>query len=140
MSEKPKFFATPAAFRAWLAKHHDRSDAQWVGFYKRGTGKKSITWPESVDEALSFGWIDGVRRSIDDTCYTIRFTPRLARSIWSAKNIARFHELAGEGRIEPAGQRAFDERDVARTNQYSFEQERVSFDREQMRAFRSNKE
>ena len=140
MTPKPRFFASPEKLRAWFAEHHATSDELLVGFHKRATGKKSITWSESVDEALSFGWIDGVRRSIDDTCYTIRFTPRRARSIWSAKNIARFHELAGEGRIEPAGQRAFDERDVARTNQYSFEQERVSFDREQMRAFRSNKE
>ena len=98
-------------------------------FHKKGTGKASVTWPESVDEALCFGWIDGVRRSLDENSYTIRFTPRRARSIWSAKNIARFHELVAEGRVEPPGQRAFDERDVARTNQYSFEQERVGFDR-----------
>ena len=89
---------------------------------------------------MCFGWIDGVRRSLDENSYTIRFTPRRARSIWSAKNIARFTELAAEERVEPAGQRAFDERDVARTNQYSFEQDRVGFDRAQTREFRANKE
>src|SRR4029079_5082805 len=96
MSEKPKFFATPAAFRAWLAKHHDRSDAQWVGFYKRGSGKPSITWPESVDEALSFGWIDGIRKSIDAEAYMIRFTPRKPGSIWNAVNTKRMRELIAE--------------------------------------------
>src|SRR5678816_536690 len=115
---KPKFFATQARFRAWLAKHHETADELLVGFHKRDSGKASITWPESVDEALCFGWIDGVRRSLDENTYTIRFTPRRARSIWSAKNIARFHELVAEGRVEPAGQRTFDERDVSRTNQY----------------------
>jgi uncharacterized protein YdeI (YjbR/CyaY-like superfamily) len=136
---KPRFFASPEKLRAWFAKSHQTADELLAGFHKKATGKASITWAESVDEALCFGWIDGVRRSIDENSYTIRFTPRRARSIWSAKNIARFHELAAEGRVEPAGQRAFDERDVARTNQYSFEQERVSFDRAQAREFRANK-
>ena len=139
MAPKPQFFTTPEQLRAWFAKHHDTADELIAAFHKKGTGKSSITWPEAVDEALCFGWIDSVRRSLDENSYTNRFTPRRARSIWSAKNIARFDELAAEGRVAPPGQRAFDERDVVRTNQYSFEQERVGFDRAQTREFRANK-
>ena len=95
-----------------VRRYHTTTDELSSGS-TRTTGKPSITWAESVDEALSFGWIDGVRRSIDEDCYTIRFTPRRTRSIWSAKNIKSFHELVAEGRIAPAGQRTFDERDVA---------------------------
>ena len=139
MVPKPQFFSSSEELRAWFAAHHDTAEDLLAAFHKKGTGKPSITWPGAVDEALCFGWIDSVRRSLDESSYTIRFTPRRARSIWSAKNIARFQELAAEGRIALAGQRAFDERDVARTNQYSFEQERVGFDRAQMREFRCNK-
>src|SRR5690348_11967034 len=101
---KPKFFKTPSDFRKWLQKHHETEDELLVGFYKKGSGKPSITWPESVDEALCFGWIDGVRRSLGDEAYTIRFTPRRARSIWSAVNIKRATELLAEGRMAPKGQ------------------------------------
>src|SRR5215510_496316 len=100
---KPRFFATPEDFRAWLARNHEKADALLVGFYKRGSGRPSILWPESVDEALSFGWIDGVRRRIDDRSYSIRFTPRRKGSIWSAVNIRRARELQGQGRMAPAG-------------------------------------
>src|SRR6184192_4420829 len=91
---KPMFFATPAAFRAWLERNHDKESELLVGFYKKGSGRPSMTWPESVDQALAFGWIDGVRRRIDDESYSIRFTPRRRGSIWSAVNIKRASELA----------------------------------------------
>jgi uncharacterized protein YdeI (YjbR/CyaY-like superfamily) len=120
-----RYFATPAAWRAWLAKHHTTHDVLVVGFYKRGSGKPSITWPESVDEALCFGWIDGVRQSVDADRYTIRFTPRRARSIWSHKNIARMKELLAAGKVAPAGKRAFEARSSDRSGVYSFEQRRA---------------
>jgi uncharacterized protein YdeI (YjbR/CyaY-like superfamily) len=99
----PVYFATPAAFRAWLEEHHDAADELWVGFHKRATGRPSLTWPESVDEALCFGWIDGLRRSVDDERYAIRFTPRRPNSIWSRVNIDRVAALTAEGRMRPAG-------------------------------------
>jgi len=139
MSEKPKFFATPAAFRAWLAKHHDRSDAQWVGFYRRGSGKPSITWPESVDEALSFGWIDGVRKSIDDEAYMIRFTPRKPSSIWSAVNTKRMRELIAENRVHPAGLAAFEKRDERKTQIYAYERGNCELPPELEKTFRANR-
>lgn len=120
-SMKPKFFATPARFRAWLEAHHATEAELLVGFYKKGSGKPSITWPESVDEALCFGWIDGVRRSLGDEAYSIRFTPRNPRSTWSAVNVARVAELTRLGRMTPAGRRAFEARTPERTGIYSFE-------------------
>src|SRR5437764_15434967 len=115
------FFATPEAFRAWLLAHYESARELWVGFYKKGSGRPSITWPESVDEALSFGWIDGVRRSLGDEAYTIRFTPRKPTSIWSAVNVARVEALTKEQRMRPAGLRAFAARTPERTGVYSFE-------------------
>src|SRR5215212_5717919 len=100
---EPRFFPTPAKFRAWLERNHDKADELLVGFYKKDSGKPSITWPESVDQALCFGWIDGVRRRIDDVSYSIRFTPRRKGSIWSAINIARVAELTKLGLMQPAG-------------------------------------
>jgi uncharacterized protein YdeI (YjbR/CyaY-like superfamily) len=139
VAARPKFFATPDEFRAWLAQHHDTADELLVGFHKKASGTPSLTWPESVDEALCFGWIDGVRRSVDDDRYTIRFTPRRARSIWSQKNLARYRELDAEGRVQPAGRDAFESRDEARTRQYSFEQDAAEFTPAQAKAFRANK-
>src|SRR5258706_1200356 len=98
-----KFFADAASFRAWLAENHDQARELWVGFHKRHTGKPSLTWPESVDEALCFGWIDGLRKSIDSNRYKIRFTPRRAGSVWSAINLARVKALTRSGRMHPAG-------------------------------------
>ena len=121
---KPTFFATPAKLRAWFEKNHDRREELWVGFHKRGSGKPSITWPESVDEALSFGWIDGVRKSLGETSYVIRFTPRKPRSTWSAVNIARAKELTALGRMHPAGLAAFERRTDDRSAIYSYEQRR----------------
>ena len=119
---KPTFFATPAAFRKWLEKNHHTTPELLVGFYKKGSGKPSITWPESVDEALCFGWIDGIRRRIDDESYSIRFTPRRARSIWSNVNTKRVAVLRKEGRMHSAGLAAFKARDEKRSGIYSFEQ------------------
>jgi uncharacterized protein YdeI (YjbR/CyaY-like superfamily) len=120
----PLFFATPAAWRRWLARHHATAPVAWVGFHKKGTGKPSITWPESVDEALCFGWIDGVRKRLDADSYVIRFTPRRAGSTWSAVNVRRVAALGREGRMTPAGRRAYDARTAAKTAVYSFEQRR----------------
>jgi uncharacterized protein YdeI (YjbR/CyaY-like superfamily) len=137
---RPRFFATPDQLRAWFEQHHASHDELLVGLHKVGTGRRSVTWAESVDEALCFGWIDGVRRSLDDDSYTIRFTPRRARSIWSQKNLARYAELDSAGRVQPAGRRAFEARDEARTRRYSFEQAEAAFTREQTRTFRANHE
>jgi uncharacterized protein YdeI (YjbR/CyaY-like superfamily) len=122
MALKPKFFKTPADFRNWLATHHTNAKELLVGFYKKDSGKPSITWPESVDEALCFGWIDGIRRRIDDDSYSIRFTPRRSSSTWSAVNIARAKALSGDGRMAPAGDRAFAARKEDRSGIYSYEQ------------------
>jgi uncharacterized protein YdeI (YjbR/CyaY-like superfamily) len=118
---KPTFFRTPADFRKWFEKNHEKAPELLVGFYKKGSGKPSITWPESVDEALCFGWIDGIRRTIDDESYTIRFTPRRARSIWSAVNVKRVAELTKLGRMHLTGLRAFEARDPKRSGIYAYE-------------------
>ena len=118
----PLFFATPAAFRAWLDQHHSTEKELAVGFQKRSCGKPSITWPESVDAALCYGWIDGVRHSIDETSYQIRFTPRKATSIWSAINIMRVAELTKLGLMRPTGIKAFEARQDDKTAIYSYEQ------------------
>ncbi len=115
------FFATPAAFRKWLVKNHDLASELLVGFYRKDSGKPSITWPESVDQALCFGWIDGVRRRIDDVRYSIRFTPRKRVSNWSAINIARVAELTTLGLMEEAGLRAFAERREDKSAIYAYE-------------------
>jgi uncharacterized protein YdeI (YjbR/CyaY-like superfamily) len=116
------FFATPAEWRAWLQKHHATAKETSVGFWKKDTGKPSITWPQSVDEALCFGWIDGVRHRIDDEAYRIRFTPRKPGGIWSQVNVKRFAELKAGGRITPAGQAAYDV-GKDRTKVYSYERQ-----------------
>jgi uncharacterized protein YdeI (YjbR/CyaY-like superfamily) len=123
---EPTFFATPADFRAWLERHHESHSELIVGFHKRGSGRPSITWQESVDQALCFGWIDGVRRRIDDASYSIRFTPRKARSTWSAVNIRRMKELVEEGLVAPAGLAAFERRTDDRTAIYSHEQRKAA--------------
>jgi uncharacterized protein YdeI (YjbR/CyaY-like superfamily) len=133
------FFAAPTGFRAWLATHHDRSRELWVGFYKKSSGEPSITWPEAVDEALCFGWIDGVRKRIDDVSYAIRFTPRKPRSSWSAVNVDRVAELTRLGRMHPAGLAAFARRAADRTGIYSYEQRKAAvLDPAAEAAFRAN--
>jgi uncharacterized protein YdeI (YjbR/CyaY-like superfamily) len=116
------FFTAPAELAAWLEAHHELVPELWVGFHKKGSGLPSMTWPEAVDEALCFGWIDGVRKSIDETSYAIRFTPRTARSTWSAVNIKRLPELVAEGRMRPVGLKAFAARAVEKSGIYSYEQ------------------
>jgi uncharacterized protein YdeI (YjbR/CyaY-like superfamily) len=119
---EPIFFATPQEFRAWLEEHHADAKEVLVGFHKKATGRPSMTWPESVDEALCFGWIDGVRRSLGGESYTIRFTPRKPRSTWSAVNVERAQELIAEGRMRPAGLAAFEARSAERSGIYAYEQ------------------
>ena len=136
---EPKFFANFADWHGWLQEYHGRKKELLVGFHKSGSGKPSITWPESVDAALCFGWIDGVRRRIDDVSYSIRFTPRKPRSVWSAVNIRRVEQLLQQGRMHPAGIKAFEARTEARSRIYSFEQESVEFDSTQEDRFRANR-
>ena len=115
-----RFFKTPADFRKWLEANHEKARELWVGFYKKGT-KPSITWPESFSEALCFGWIDGVRKSVDESSYTIRFSPRKPGSVWSAINIRTAKALIEEGRMYPVGLRAFEARKENRSGIYSYE-------------------
>ncbi|WAC75125.1 YdeI/OmpD-associated family protein [Roseateles sp. SL47] len=132
----PHFFPTAADFRDWLDQHASTATDLVVGFYKRGSGLPSLDWPESVDEALCHGWIDGVRTRIDDKSYKIRFSPRKANSIWSAVNIARMEALIKEGRVREAGLAAFEARSDARSRVYSHEQDEVEFTPAQEVAFR----
>jgi uncharacterized protein YdeI (YjbR/CyaY-like superfamily) len=135
----PSFFTTPAEFRAWLEENHERAAELWVGFHKKATGRPSITWPEAVDEALCFGWIDAIRRSLGDESYMIRFTRRKPRSTWSAVNIARAKELIAEGRMRPAGLAAFEARSDDRSAIYSYEQRHAAkLPPDQEREFRAN--
>ena len=124
MPDDVVFFAAPAGFRAWLKENHETVDEQWVGFYKVGTGRPSITWQESVDEALCFGWIDGLRKKVDEAAYKIRFTPRRPGSKWSTKNIASVESLIAAGRMRPSGLRAFEKRREDKSGTYSYEQRR----------------
>ena len=135
----PKFFGTAAQWRAWLQQHHAQERELLVGFYKKDSGKPSMTWPESVDAALCFGWIDGVRRRIDEVSYSIRFTPRKPRSIWSAVNTKRVAELAAQNLMHPAGTKAFAARQDDRSSIYAFEQENVLFEEGQETRFRTRK-
>ena len=123
---KPTFFATPDAFRKWLARHHDAAKELLVGFVKTGIDRPSITWPEAVDQALCFGWIDGVRRRLDDERYTIRFTPRKSGSRWSAVNIRRAAELQASGLMQPAGVKVLAARTAAKSRTYSYEQAKAT--------------
>ena len=132
-------FATPADLRRWFTKHHLNAQELWVGFHKKGSGKPSITWPESVDEALCVGWIDGVRKSLGDVSYVIRFTPRKPTSIWSVINVNRVAALSAEGRMRPAGLAAFEARSHAKTGVYSFEQEAPELTAADIRTFKANK-
>ena len=136
---KPRFFATPEKFRAWLEKHHATEKELLVGFYKKASGRKSITWPESVDEALCVGWIDGIRKTIDDESYTIRFTPRNVKSRWSAVNIRRVGELTKLGRMKPEGLAIFEKRDPSQDEGYSYQRKEAQLDAAMEKRFRANK-
>ena len=133
------FFGSPSDFRKWLEKNHASKPELWVGFYKKDSGRRSITWPESVDEALCFGWIDGIRKRIDEISYKIRFTPRRRGSIWSAINIKRARELTKEKRMRPAGLKAFEARRENKSGIYSYEQRRADLDEPYSNQFKKNK-
>lgn len=136
---KPTFFKTPDDFRNWLAKNHARETELRVGFYKKDSGKPSITWPESVDEALCYGWIDGVRKRVDEKSYKIRFSPRRIRSIWSAVNIRRVAELTREGRMQPLGDEAFAARLEYKSGIYAYEQRQTALPEVYAKELQKNK-
>ena len=136
---QPKFFSTPEKFRQWLERNHDGATELLLGFHKKSSGEKSITYAEALDEALCFGWIDGVRRSFDETSYTIRFTPRKPRSIWSNMNVRHVERLKKEGRMQPPGLEAYDRRDAKRTGIYSFENRPRELAPAYDKTFRQNK-
>lgn len=135
---KPTFFETPEAFRAWLTKNHATAKELLVGFYKKGSKRPSITWPESVDEALCYGWIDGVRKGIDEASYSIRFTPRKIGSIWSNVNVDRVRALAD--RMQPAGLKAFEARKEAKSGIYSHEQDSVELPEPYQKLLKANEQ
>jgi uncharacterized protein YdeI (YjbR/CyaY-like superfamily) len=134
----PRFFRSREAFRAWLGKHHAAEPELWVGFYRKASGKGGLTYQESVDEALCFGWIDGVKKRVDAASYMHRFSPRTRDSYWSAVNTKRFEQLVERGVVAPAGRAAFERRDRKKTAQYSFERKRAAFDPVVARAFKAN--
>jgi uncharacterized protein YdeI (YjbR/CyaY-like superfamily) len=136
---KVVYFSSPADLRKWFARNHASATELWVGYYKKSSGRPSVTWPESVDEALCFGWIDGIRKSVDESRYTNRFTPRKPRSTWSAINIKRARALADEGRMRPAGLKAFEARRENRSGIYSYEQRRARLEEPYAGVLRGNK-
>jgi uncharacterized protein YdeI (YjbR/CyaY-like superfamily) len=136
----PTFFASPAKLRAWLEKNHDKASELLVGIYKKDSGKPSVTWPELVDEVLCFGWIDGIRRRVDDESYAVRITPRNPRSNWSAVNIKRVKELTRLGRMAAPGLVAFERRSPKKSSTYSYEQRhRIQLDPDLERRFQVNR-
>ncbi len=140
MPPTPTFFPTPSDFRAWLEAHHNKFRELLVGFHKKSSGKPSITWPESVEAALCFGWIDGVRTSLDETSYMIRFTPRKPTSNWSSINIKLVRKLTKQGLMHPAGLKAFAARSAKKSAIYSYEQRKgARFTSLQEKRLRANK-
>ena len=135
---EPTFFASEADFRRWLEGHHLGAAELLVGFWKKGSGRPSIDWPQARDQALCFGWIDGVRKSLGADSYTIRFTPRRRGSIWSRVNIARFEALRAEGRMTEAGVRAYEDYQ-GRRNVYAYENEQKELSGEEVEQFRLNR-
>ncbi|HEY2627817.1 MAG TPA: hypothetical protein VGI57_01760, partial [Usitatibacter sp.] len=137
-ADRPRFFATAADFRKWLEKNYATSQELWVGMHKRHTGKPSMDWPQSVDCALCFGWIDGLRKSLGEESYLIRFTPRKPASIWSAVNIRKMAELAQQGLMTPAGLAVFENRSATRAHGYTYGN-RTPFDAATLAAFKAKK-
>ena len=136
---QPKFFSSPEKFRQWLEQNHDGATELLLGFHKKSSGKKSITYAEALDEALCFGWIDGVRKNLNETSYTIRFTPRKPTSIWSNVNVNHVERLQKEGRMHRAGLEAYERRNPERTGIYSFENRPRELAPEYEKLFRQNK-
>lgn len=135
---EPIFFKSPADFRSWLKKHHDKKDVQWVGYYKVATNKPSMRWEESVREALCYGWIDGLRKSIDEESYKIRFTPRRPDSHWSKKNLRMVKELIEEGRMRPPGMKAYKKRKEKKTGKASYESKTKTLSKEYRHKLKTN--
>ena len=136
---KPIFFATAQEFREWLEENHQTAKEVFVGYYKVGTGKPSMTWSESVDQALCFGWIDGVRRSLDENSYTNRFTTRKPKSNWSSINIEKVRVLMEKGLMHPAGMAAFNKREEARSGVYAYENRPKTLGPKYEKIFKQNK-
>lgn len=136
---KPKFFKTQRQLRDWLEKNHNKLDEVWIGYYKKATGKPSITWSESVDEAICFGWIDGIRKSIDEESYKIRFTPRKKNSNWSAVNIKKVEKLNKLGLMKKEGLKAFENRIESKSKVYSYEQKELELAEKYKSMFKQNK-
>jgi len=137
MTAKPTYFPTEAEFRRWLKANHETAPDLLVGFWKKSTGKLSIDWPQARDQALCFGWIDGLRRSLGDEAYTIRFTPRRKGSIWSTVNVDRFNALTADGLMTPEGERAYEE-NKHKTGVYSYEKPLASLTPDEKKLFRRN--
>ena len=135
MERVPTFFATEAAFRGWLEANHQTAPELLVGFWKKGTGKASIDWPQARDQALCFGWIDGHRKSLGDDAYTIRFTPRRKGSVFSKVNVDRFEALSAAGLMKPAGVRAYEE-NKHKSGVYSYERPLASLTSDEEQLFR----
>jgi uncharacterized protein YdeI (YjbR/CyaY-like superfamily) len=138
MEHSATYFATEAEFRRWLDANHETAPELLVGFWKKGTGKPSIDWPQARDQALCFGWIDGVRRSLGDEAYTIRFTPRRKGSIWSKINVDRYEALMASGQMNPAGVRAYEE-NKRKSGLYAYETEQKELTAAEEKMFRRNK-
>jgi uncharacterized protein YdeI (YjbR/CyaY-like superfamily) len=135
----PIYFETPEELRDWFDANHETAAELWIGHWKKATGRPSLSWSETVDEALCVGWIDGVRHSVDEERFTQRFTPRRPGSNWSLINVAKVAELTKQGRMRPAGLAAFEARRADRTGVYSFESGDPAFSPEQERRFQANK-
>ncbi len=136
---KPKFFSTPVEFRKWLEQNHDQATELLIGFHKKSSVKKSMTYHEALDEALCFGWIDGVRRRLNETSYEQRFSPRKSNSIWSLINVNHVERLKKEGRMHAAGLAAFERKDPKRTGIYAFENRPKQLAPEYEKRFRQSK-
>ena len=122
-----RFFATPEELRDWFDANHETANELWIGYYRKATGRPSVDWSQAVDEALCVGWIDGVRRSLDESSFVQRFTPRRKGSTWSAVNVAKVAALTEQGRMRPAGNAAFEARSAANTAIYSYERPVAAF-------------
>lgn len=136
--KEPLFFATPSDLRAWFEAHHQTEKEVWIGYYKKATGIPSIDWSQSVDEAICFGWIDGIRRSIDEKSFKIRFTPRNPKSHWSGVNLAKVEKLLELGKMTPAGLEVYHRRDEKKSRQASYERQNVELDTEYEARIRQN--
>jgi uncharacterized protein YdeI (YjbR/CyaY-like superfamily) len=136
--DRLRFFRSVSELRRWLEKNHSKSDELWIGFYRKDSGKGGITYAEALDEALCYGWIDGIRKKLDTDSFTTRFTPRKPRSIWSNVNIAHIERLTREGRMMPPGIAAYERKDDARSGVYSFEREVARLEPKMVTLFKRN--